>query len=229
MKLLLVDDESKLVAALSCLLCKNGFHVDSAANGDIGIEMACKGIYDIIILDRMLPNHDGILLLRELRNKGHETPVLFLTARVTASDRIEGLDAGADDYLTKPFTIEELLARLRALSRRKDKKLVGTTINAAGLVLDPQRGEVVKGAETFQLTAKESLLLELLMRNYSQVVTKEHILKKVWGLSSRTALANVDLYIHYLRKKLNILGIKTLRGIGYSLQEDINVSKPTCG
>ncbi|MDF2874084.1 MAG: mprA 2 [Sporomusa sp.] len=228
MKLLLVDDESKLVAALSCLLCKEGFRVDSAPNGDIGIEMACTGVYDIIILERILANNDGIALLKEFRNKGYETPVLFLTAKDTASDRIEGLDAGADDYLAKPFTIEELLARLRALARRKDRKLVGTSLSAAGLILDPLRGEVVKGAETFQLTVKESLLLELLMRNYRQVVTKEFILKKIWGLSSRAARANVDLYIHYLRKKLNILGIKTLRGIGYSLQ-DINVSKPTCG
>ncbi len=228
MKLLLVHDEGELVATLSCLLCKNGFQVDTAPPGDEGAAMACGGSYDMIILARTRPQTDGLVLLREFRRKGFETPVLFLTANTTATDRIAGLDAGADDYLTTPFTGEELLARLRALARRKDRKFLGTPLSAAGLTLDPQRGEVVKGTETFQLTVKESLLLELLMRNYRQVVTKEYILKKIWGLSTPAARANVDLYIYYLRKKLNILSIQTLRGIGYSLQ-DIAISKPACG
>ncbi|QDR79754.1 response regulator transcription factor [Sporomusa termitida] len=228
MKLLLVHDQGQLVAALSCLLCKNGFQVNSAPNGDRGAAMAGTGSYDLIILERILPRKDDLTLLKEFRSQGHETPVLFLTAKSTAADRIAGLDAGADDYLTKPFTGEELLARLRALARRKDRKLLGTTLCAAGFTLDPQRGEVIKGAATFQLTAKETMLLELLMRNYRQVVTKEYIVKKIWGLSSPATRANVDLYIHYLRKKLNIPGIKTLRGIGYSLQ-DTDIAEASYG
>jgi len=227
MKLLLVEDENKLVDALSYVLKKNGYVVDIAQDGESGIEMAATGVYDIIILDRMIPGRDGLSLLKELRSMGIESPVMFLTAKDAPKDRVEGLDAGADDYLVKPFFTDELLARLRALARRKGKELVRNTVTAAGLVFDPMRCEVIKDDEVIHLTLKESLLLELLIRNCGQVITKERIMEKVWGYNSDTEIANVDLYIHYLRKKLNTSNIRTVRGVGYYLQEDKDVSAVT--
>ncbi|BBB90399.1 MAG TPA: response regulator transcription factor [Methylomusa anaerophila] len=223
MKLLLVEDESKLTDALSHLLKKNGYAVDTAMDGETGIEMAATGAYDALILDRMLPALDGLSLLREIRSLGFDTPVLFLTAKDGAKDRVEGLDAGADDYLVKPFFADELLARLRALIRRKSRNLVGDSLEAAGLILYPLRCEVMKNGKVIHLTVKETHLLELLMNNYGQVITKERIMEKVWGYNSETEITNVDLYIHYLRKKLNVPYIKTVRGVGYYLQEDTRV------
>lgn len=224
MKLLLVEDETKLREALTHILKKNGYLVDSTLDGESGSEMAATGVYDMIILDRMLPRLDGISLVREFRELGFDTPVLFLTAKDTPQNRVEGLDAGADDYLVKPFSVDELLARLRALERRRSKTLMNDTLSAAGLNLKPLNSEVIKGNTSIHLTLKESLLLELLMRNAGQVVTKERIMEKVWGYNTETNIANVDLYIYYLRKKLNISNIKTIRGVGYVLTEDQNVS-----
>ncbi len=217
MKLLLVEDEIKLVESLSHLLKKNGYVVDVAPDGETGIEMACMGIYDIIILDRMLPRQDGMSVLREFRSLGHDTPVIFLSAKDSPEDRAEGLNAGADDYLTKPFYTVELLARLQALARRTNKPLVQNVLVADDLVFDPSRGEVTKDDEVIQLTLKESQLLELLIRNHNQVVTKERIIQKVWGFNSEADFTTVNLYIHYLRKKLRIDNLKTVRGIGYCL------------
>lgn len=224
MRLLLVEDENRLSEALAHLLKKSGYCVDTAADGETGTEMATTGVYDLIVLDRMLPRRDGLAVLREFRSQGFDTPVLFLTAKDAPKDRVEGLDAGADDYLVKPFSTEELLARLRVLIRRRNKDFVGECVAAAGLTLDPLRGEVTKGTELFHLTVKETLLLEFLMRNAGQVMTKERLFEKVWGYASETELANVDLYIHYLRKKLNVSSIKTVRGVGYYFQEDEGVS-----
>jgi DNA-binding response OmpR family regulator len=158
MKLLLVEDELKLVNALSHLLKKNGYSVDTAIDGETGLEMALVGCYDLIILDRMLPGRDGLSIIKELRSQGSDQPVMFLTAKDSLEDRVQGLDSGADDYLVKPFSTEELLARIRALSRRKGKELVDKTITVSGLTLDPLKGEVYKGEEVIQLTVKEALL-----------------------------------------------------------------------
>jgi len=224
MQLLLIEDEQRLSEALSHILKKKGYAVDIATDGETGLDMAATGVYDILILDRMLPRRTGISLLKEFRLLGFDTPVLFLTAKDTPNDRVEGLDAGADDYLIKPFSTEELLARLRALTRRKSKELAETTLTAAGWVLNPLRSEVTANNQIIKLTVKESLLLELLMRNCGLVVSKDRILEKVWGYYTEIELANVDLYIHYLRKKLNTSLIKTVRGIGYYLKEDDHVS-----
>jgi DNA-binding response OmpR family regulator len=224
MKLLLVEDELKLVNALSHLLKKNGYSVDTATDGEIGLEMALVGCYDLVILDRMLPTRDGLSIIKELRSQGCDQPVMFLTAKDTLEGRVQGLDSGADDYLVKPFSTEELLARIRALSRRKGKELVDKTITVPGLTLDPLKGEVYKGEEVIQLTVKEALLLELLMRNHGQVVTKEVIFDRVWGYYSKTEFGNIDLYIHYLRKKLNTSHIRTIRGVGYLLKGEDDVS-----
>ena len=219
MKLLLVEDESKLVESLSHLLRKNGFVVDNALDGQTGLEMACTGVYDIIVLDRMLPYQDGVSLLKEFRALGHDTPVIFLTAKDSPEDRAEGLDAGADDYLVKPFYSVELLARLKALTRRQNKTLSENVLAADDIVLNPLRCQVVKGSEVVQLTLKESQLLELLIRNYGRVVTKEQIIQKVWGYFSEAEFTTVNLYIHYLRKKLNLSNLKTVWGVGYYLQK----------
>lgn len=215
MRLLLVEDEERLVEALSYLLRKNGYTVDTALDGNLGMEMASTGIYDVIILDRMLPGLDGIQILMEIRRQQFDTPVLLLTAKDAPKDRVEGLDAGADDYLVKPFATDELLARLRALGRRKSKPFADIRVSAGDLILDPLRCEVNKGEEVISLSAKESLLLQLLMGNPGQVVSKERIFEKVWGYYSEAEFANVELYIHYLRKKLGNEYIKTVRGIGY--------------
>ncbi len=219
MKLLLVEDEIRLADALAHLFKKNGFVVDTAADGETGIEMACTAAYDIIILDRMLPCRDGLSLLKEFRSLGYETPVIFLTAKDSPEDRAEGLNAGADDYVVKPFHTVELIARLRALGRRKNKEIAAAVLTADGLVFDPQRNQVVKSDEVIHLTFKEAQLFELLLRNYGQVVTKERIVEKVWGYNAETDFTTVNLYVHNLRKKLKLSNLKTVRGVGYYLQK----------
>lgn len=222
---MLVEDERRLVDALSHLFKKNGFMVDCAEDGEMGIEMACTAEYDIIILDRMLPYRDGLSLLKEFRNLGYDTPVLFLTAKDSPEDRAEGLDAGADDYLVKPFYTVELIARLKALARRKNKELGDNVLTADDLVFDPQRNQVVRSNEVIHLTFKEAQLFELLMRNYGNVVTKERIVQKVWGYNADTDFTTVNLYVHNLRKKLNIPNLKTVRGVGYYLQKSSEVAQ----
>jgi len=224
MKLLLIEDELRLGTALVYLLRANGYIVDLTSDGDTGLEKATTKYYDLIILDWMLPGRDGISIIKELRGQGFNNPVLFLTCKDLPKDRVEGLDSGADDYLVKPFAAEELLARIRALTRRKAKDWVGNFINAAGMILDPLKGEVIKGEEVIRLTVKETLLLELLMRNQGHVITKEQIIARVWGFDSEVEFSNIDLYIHYLRKKLCISYIKTIRGVGYLLREEADVS-----
>jgi DNA-binding response OmpR family regulator len=226
MKLLLVDDESKLVEALSYLLKKNGFVVDVAMDGKTGIDMACTGSYELIILDRMLPYMDGISLLKTFRGLGYQTPILFLTAKDTPDDRAEGLNAGADDYLVKPFSTVELVARLYALARRRNKDIVDTILTVDDMVFDPQRAQVTKNGRVIHLTLKESQLLELLIRNYGQVVTKQRIIEKVWGYNSDAVESTINIYIHYLRKKINISNLKTARGVGYYLQKNTAMIMP---
>jgi len=218
MKLLLVEDESKLSEALAHLFKKNGFVVDVAADGETGIDLACTGVYDTIVLDRMLPKQDGLSLLKEFRRLGYDTPVIFLTAKDDPEDRAEGLNAGADDYLVKPFYTAELLARLKALARRRGKELTENVLVADDLVFDPQRGQATKNGEVINLTYKESQLLELLMHNQDRVVTKERILQKVWDFNADPDPTTVNLYVHYLRKKLKLHNLKTVRGVGYFLQ-----------
>ena len=225
MRILLIEDEPRLSEALTYILKKNKYGVDTAYDGETGQAMAEAGVYDLIILDRMLPRKEGVSLLKELRSQGISTPVLLLTARDSIQDRIEGLDAGADDYLVKPFSTEELLARLRALGRRSSSQIQDEQLYVAGLILKPLHCELTMGNATVKLTLKESLLLELFMRNPGQVITKEQILDRVWGLDSEVEANNVEIYVHYLRKKLNSpqARIETVRGIGYCLKGEPNV------
>lgn len=226
MRLLLVEDEKRLSEALVYVLKKNNYAVDVAFNGAHGQEMAETDIYDLIILDRMLPSKEGVEILKALRTNGIKTPVIFLTAKDSITDRVTGLDAGADDYLIKPFSTEELLARVRALSRRQSNLVESNSIKFLSTVFEPLKGEVVFGGETIQLTAKESQLLELLMKNKNQVVTRELILDRVWGMESEIDVNSIELYVYYLRKKLRNskcnISIKTIRGVGYSAEE-VNV------
>jgi len=227
MRILLVEDEPRLSEALTYILKKNKYGVDTAFDGETGQAMAETGVYNLIILDRMLPRKEGVALLKELRSQGIYTPVLLLTAKDAVEDRIEGLDAGADDYLVKPFSTEELLARLRALGRRPSGQIQDEQLNVAGLILKPLHCELTNGNdESVKLTLKESLLLELFMRNPGQVITKEQILDRVWGPDTEVETNNVEIYVHYLRKKLNSpnVRIETVRGIGYCLKEEPNVS-----
>ena len=220
MRLLLVEDESKLAEALAYQLRKSGYVVDTAADGEAALQQAREQVYGLFVLDWMLPKRDGLSVLNERRTMGIEAPVLVLTARDSLEDRVKGLDAGADDYLIKPFLTEELLARLRALTRRKSKDYVGDLIVAGSWSLDPLKGEAVCGARRIQLSQKEAQLLELLLVNQGQVITKERIFERVWGYCAEAELTSVELYIHYLRKKLNTVAIKTARGVGYYWAEE---------
>lgn len=223
MRILLVEDEQRLAEALEQILKRQGYLVDVSGDGRAGQDMAETGIYDVIILDRMLPYIEGVEILKYLRSKNIKTPVIFLTAKDAVASRVEGLDAGADDYLVKPFSKDELLARVRALSRRSDNLQSSNIIQVASLYLDMQSQEVSVGAEPVKLTVTEAQLLELLMRNRGQVLTKEQILDRIWGFDKDVEIKNVELYIFYLRKKIAFeesgVGIHTVRGVGYCLKE----------
>lgn len=222
MRLLLIEDEERLAEALAYILKKHNYGVDLAYDGETGQSMAETELYDLIILDRMLPGKEGIDVLKDLRRQGITTPVLILTAKDSISDRVNGLDAGADDYLVKPFATDELLARVRALNRRPSQQFVTEKLQVGELVLDPQQGEAYLENMPIKLTFKETLLLELLMRNSGRVVTKEQILNRVWGMDSEVEINNVEIYVHYLRKKLNSdsILIETVRGLGYRLKNN---------
>lgn len=223
MRLLLIEDEVKLSEALVYILKKNKYAVDAAYDGITGLEMAESGIYDLIILDRMLPGMEGLEVLRHLRSKSISTPVLLLTAKDAVSDKIEGLNTGADDYVVKPFSTEELLARIRALCRRQFHPIQNERIKVGNITFDPLKGEIECNNETVRLTLKESQILELLIRNKNQVVTREQILDRVWGIDSDVEFNNVEVYLSYLRKKLAGIDcgiiIDTIRGVGYCLKE----------
>lgn len=223
MRLLLVEDEVRLSEALVYILKKNKYAVDAVYDGISGFEMAESGIYDLIILDRMLPGKEGLEILKELRKIGIMTPVLILTARDAIRDRVEGLDAGADDYLIKPFSTDELLARIRALSRRNTESIQSESLTLSSMVFNPLKCEIECEGESLKLTMKESQLLELLLRNKNQVITREQILDRVWGIDSDVEINNIEVYLSYLRKKLSSIkcniNIETIRGVGYCLKE----------
>ena len=228
MRLLLVEDERRLSDALVYILKKNKYTVDAAYDGETGEDMALSDIYDLIIFDWMLPRKDGVSILKNIRAQGIKAPVLFLTARDTIENRVEGLDAGADDYLIKPFSNDELLARVRALSRRQGELITTKNLHAGNLTLDTSQCKVYSGENTaVKLTLKECQLLELLVKNKGRVITKEQLLDRIWGFEMDSDYNNVEIYVHYLRKKLDNcasnIRINTVRGIGYCLEEENNV------
>ena len=222
MRILVVEDELRLAATLRDLLNLHGYTVDMCHDGEAGLDNAQSDIYDLVILDVMLPKMDGLSVLRALRKSGCATPVLLLTARSEVSDRIAGLDAGADYYLTKPFEPKELLACLRALGRRQPQLQEVDTISYGDLCLDQGLFSLRCGPQSVQLSRKEFDLMALLLRNQRQVITKETLLVKVWGYESDAEDNNVEVYISFLRKKIQRLGsgvsIRTIRRVGYCLE-----------
>jgi DNA-binding response OmpR family regulator len=222
MKLLLVEDDVKLADVLRQGLKEHGFSVEVCRDGGTGLEHALASEYDAILLDVMLPRRSGFDLLRELRARGSRAPVLVLTARSAVEDRVQGLNLGADDYLPKPFDFRELLARLRAITRRPAVE-PQTILRAADLELDPARHEVKRRGKRIELTAKEFTLLEYLLRKKGLVATRAMILSHVWDMEYDGGSNLVEVYINYLRRKVDHdfepKLIHTLRGSGYVLRE----------
>ena len=219
MNLLLVEDERKLSTLLKQLLEDERYAVDIALDGERAQELAETARYDAIILDLMIPKKDGMEVCRWLRQNRIQTPVIMLTARNQIHDRVAGLDAGADDYLPKPFAFEELLARLRALMRREQKNGHANRLQVADLVLDLKTHQVRRGDTPIELTAREFALLECLLRHPGQVMTRDQLLDLAWPYGVAVTPNAVDAYVHYLRDKLGPAGgqIETVRGVGYRL------------
>ena len=224
MRVLLVEDEEGLSQALVEIFKKNRISIDAVLDGKEGLKFAESGIYDVLILDIMLPGIDGISILKTLRENHNNVPVIFLTATDDVSDKITGLDAGADDYLTKPFSSDELLARVRALSRRKGE-LKDDSVTFGDLTLNKKNCELQSAdGEAIKLSLKEYQILDLLFENPHQIITKEQLIEKIWGGESNAEYNNVEVYISFIRKKIENLKvgirIRTARGIGYSLEDE---------
>lgn len=230
MRLLLIEDEIRLAKALQQTFSEHHYIVDLAHDGAVGLDLAQTDTYDIILVDVMLPTMSGYEVVRRLRKTGHATPILMLTARDAVDDRVEGLDAGADDYLVKPFATKELLARVRALSRRSGEMLDVEEVSVGAISIDSVSRSVYVSGEPYSLTGKEFQLLELFMRNPNQVLPKELILDRVWGVEAPMDRNAVEIYVHFLRKKLDRVRterqielaempvIETVRGVGYALR-----------
>jgi heavy metal response regulator len=223
MRVLIVEDERKMAESLKRGLQEEGYAVDVADDGDDGWHFATENTYDVIVLDIALPKRDGIRLCRDIRGRGIKTPILMLTARDTVDAKVQALDSGADDYLTKPFAFAELLARLRALLRRSYTDLT-LKLQVADLVLDPVTRRVTRAGRDMTLTQKEFALLECLMRHPNQVLSRTVLAESAWG-ESFDALTNViDVYINYLRNKIDRdfepKLIHTVRGAGYVLKAE---------
>lgn len=222
MRLLLAEDESELSEALTVILKHNHYSVDTVDNGKDALAYLESQEYDGAILDIMMPGMDGITVLKKLREQGISTPVLMLTARSGVDDRVEGLDAGADDYLGKPFAMKELLARIRAMLRRQTRE-VPTALHAGNITLDRGNFELSSPFGVFRLPNKEYQMMEMLMLNGKQMIPTELFLEKIWGYESTVEINVVWVYISYLRKKLNALkssvAICAVRNQGYYLEE----------
>jgi DNA-binding response OmpR family regulator len=222
MKILIVEDEHKIANLIKQGLEQEKMVVDLAYDGTSGYDLASMEDYDLIILDRMLPGLDGLMICKKLREKGNHTPVLILTAKGQTMDKVEGLDSGADDYLTKPFAFEELLARIRALTRRP-KQTISQKLQVEDLILNLSSYEVIRGAEKIKLSSKEFSLLEYLIKHKNSIVTKEQIISHVWSYEANILPNTVEVFIGYLRNKIdrpfknkdNL--IHTVRGFGYKL------------
>ena len=220
MRLLLAEDERRLSSALCEILSKHSYDVDPVYDGGAALEYARTGIYDLVILDIMMPRMDGISVLKTLRSEKNTVSILMLTARDEIQDKVSGLDCGADDYMTKPFSTDELLARIRALTRRRGTAR-SDCMEYGDLFLNPKTNELGTVSSKITLSLKEYRIMEMLLRNPEQILPKELILDKVWGGGSDAEYNNLEVFISFLRKKIKFIEssaeIKTSRGIGYSL------------
>ncbi|MCL6516301.1 response regulator transcription factor [Alicyclobacillus sp.] len=219
MRILIVEDEQRLAAALAQLLKEHQYAVDVAHDGNTGLDLALMDCYDVLVLDVMLPGQSGLDIVRQVRRAGLDVPILLLTAKDTVDDRVTGLDAGADDYLVKPFATKELLARIRALTRRTGTVSGPDTLTVGPFSMHLAERTIFRNGQPLNLTAKEFQLLELLMRNHGKVMSKELILDRVWGPDAEVIGNAVENYVHFLRKKIDVPGqpsyIETVRGVGY--------------
>lgn len=223
MKILLVEDERKVANLIKKGFEEEGIMVDIAEDGEIALQKVITDAYDLIILDIMLPGKDGIEVLKEIRSKGIMKPIMMLTAKDTTTDKVLGLDAGADDYITKPFVFEELLARVRALLRRGHAIEKAQPIQIHDLVIDPVTRKVTRAGKEIELTTKEYSLLEYMARNKNRILTRTMIAENVWDYQFDSLTNIIDVYINYLRKKVDKDHqrklIHTVRGVGYMIKE----------
>ncbi len=223
MRILIVEDDRKIAIALKKGFEQEKFAVDVSYDGNDGYGQASTIDYDLIVLDRMLPSLDGMEICKRLREADSKSPILMLTAKDKISDRVEGLNCGADDYLVKPFAFEELLARVRALLRRPNNLDHGV-LKIADLTLDPQNFDVQRGTKRIKLSSKEFALLEYLVRNQGRILTKDNIISHVWDYDADILPNTVEVFIGYLRNKIDknhkMKLIKTVRGFGYKISED---------
>ena len=216
--------EEGLREALIRTLTGEGYLTDGAADGDEGYQLICTGLYDLVLLDIMLPVYDGLEVLRRIRKQGIDVPVILLTARSTVEDKVGGMDLGADDYLTKPFAMPELLARIRMVARRGAGSGTDHRLKAGDLVLDTRTYTLScdGGSRSVRLGAKEYQLMEYLMRNACQILSREQITQRVWGYDADAEYNNVDVYVSFLRKKMKFVQsaakISSVRGVGYELE-----------
>lgn len=222
LNILVVEDEVQLADTLAEILRRNKYNVDAVFDGEDGLEYARTGIYDCILLDIMLPVRSGIEVVQILRKEKNSTPIMLLTAKSEVEDKIQGLDCGADDYLTKPFSTGELLARIRALTRRKGEVEVDY-LHFDELRLSRQTYALTQGENSMKLSLKEYQIMEILMSNPGQIMPKERFIEKIWGYESDVEYNNIEVYISFLRKKLaaiqSTVQIRTARGIGYFLEK----------
>ncbi|MBR6424900.1 MAG: response regulator transcription factor [Oscillospiraceae bacterium] len=222
MRLLLAEDERSLSRAVCALLEKNNYAVDPVYDGQEALDYLESGNYDALILDVMMPKLDGFAVLRQMRARGDNTPVIMLTARSDVDDKVEGLDAGANDYLTKPFEIRELLARIRAMTRQTAQQQPDSCLRYGNTCLDCARFELSGPEGSFKLSGKEFQMMELFLRNPRNLLSTEQLMEKIWGFDSDAEQNVVWVYLSYLRKKLTAIGsdvqIKAQRGVGYYLE-----------
>lgn len=223
MRILIVEDEISLADAVTAILKKEQYFVDAVYDGREGLDYALSGIYDLILLDIMLPKLNGLDVLREIRNNNISTPVMLLTARSEVNDKIKGLDCGADDYLTKPFNKGELLARVRALTRRKGE-IPSNELVFGDIILNQSTYELICGNLNVKLGAKEFKIMQMLMFAPKSIISKDEFIEKIWGYDSEAEYNSIEVYISFLRKKLGAIKstvqIKASRGIGYYIEEN---------
>lgn len=224
MKILIIEDEYSLADAIAETLKKEKFDVDILTNGNDGEDEALTNIYDLILLDIMLPNKSGFEILKSLREEKVDTPIIILTAKSEISDKLNGLENGADDYITKPFSMRELVARVKVVLKRKTDIKDASILEYGDLKLDLRIGKMSSHGNEISINGKELKLLEMLLLNKKQIVNREIIANKIWGYDSEAEYNNVEVYISFLRKKLKLIKsnikVKAVRGIGYKMEEE---------